>query len=186
MRHRRWDALYCLCIELNLGFPSSPVRPAPVIVSVMSDDHFLCFLLWWWQSGAAAVGPFIPRPVSPPQVYSEHTTVIWTVCTVYTGWSPPCCPAARPAASRRARPHTSPSRSPCGAAVGWAGLSTQNIQTIPNIVTQSGSASSTHRYVNVLCHCQLWLNPSRVRVIATACHWCCNCAASSTCIHWVR
>ena len=156
MRQRQCDAFYCLCIELYLilGF-FSPVRPAPAIVSVMSDDHFLCFLLWWWQSGSAVVGPFIPRPVSPspPQVYTLQLSEQCVQCTVHRVVTSVL--SCRP--PRRLPPSPAPhlTVSPCGAAVGWAGLSTQNIQTIPNIVTQSGSASPTHRYVNVLCHCQL-------------------------------
>ena len=125
-RQRQCDAFYCLCIELYLilGF-FSPVRPAPAIVSVMSDDHFLCFLLWWWQSGSAVVGPFIPRPVSPPQVYTlqlSEQCVQCTVCTVYStpvGHLPAVLPPAPP-------PPAEPSPTPhrlsvwgCGG-LGWA------------------------------------------------------------------
>ena len=74
----------------------------------------------WFGSGGAF------HPSAGVATTSVHTTVIWTVCTVYsvhsvqyTGWSPPCCPAARPAASRRARPHTSPS---LRVGLRWAGL----------------------------------------------------------------
>ena len=122
----------------------------------------------WFSSGGAF------HPSAGVATTSVHTTVIWTVCTVCTVYSVhrvvTSLLSCRP--PRRLPPSPAPhlTVSPCGAAVGWAGLSTQNIQTIPNIVTQSGSASPTHRYVNVLCHCQLWLNPSRVWVIATGCH----------------
>ena len=58
-----------------------PVRPAPVIVSVMSDDHFLCFLLWWWQSG----GAFHPSAgVATTSVQWTHYSYLNSVYSVYS------------------------------------------------------------------------------------------------------
>lgn len=118
------DALYCLCIGLSISrFLFSRAAGACYRVCDVRWSVFVFSSLVvaeWCSSGGAF------HPSAGVATTSVHTTVIWTVCTVYsvhsvqyTGWSPPCCPAARPAASRRARPHTSPS---LRVGLRWAGL----------------------------------------------------------------
>ena len=184
------DALYCLCIGLSISrFLFSRAAGACYRVCDVRWSVFVFSSLVvaeWCSSG----GAFHPSAGVAIATTSVHTTVIWTVCTVCTVYSVhrvvTSLLSCRP--PRRLPPSPAPhlTVSPCGAAVGWAGLSTQNIQTIPNIVTQSGSASPTHRYVNVLCHCQLWLNLGPGLSNSACLPRGCNCAASSTRIHWLR